>query len=82
MGQSLHLHGGGHLAPLHGVGFHKFHPGRGVVKQAADDDGGAVRAADLVLLGDLSGLQKKAGAGNGSGGLGHQVHTADRCNGS
>ena len=77
MGQGLHLHGGGDPGTLHGVGFHKLHPGGGVVEEVADDDGGAVRTASLGLFHDLARFQPKGNALDGGGGLGHQVDAAD-----
>ena len=82
MGQGLHLHSGGDPGALHGVGFHEFHPGGSVEEQIPDDDGGAVGAAHLGFLRDLSGFQSQAGAGEGTGGLGHDLNAADRCDGS
>ena len=82
MGQGLQLYRGGYSAALHGIGFHKFHAGRGVEEQIPDDDGGTVRATGFGFFGDISCFQRKAGAGNASGGLGQQINTADRCDGS
>ena len=77
MGQGLHLHGGSDPGAFHGVGFHELHPGRGVVEQIPDDDGGAIGTAGLALFHDLTGLQTEGDALNGGGGLGHQVDAAD-----
>ena len=81
MGQGLQLHRSGHPAALHRVGFHEFHPGRGVVEQIPDDDGGALWAAGLRFFGDGAGLQMQTGAGHGAGGFCHQINAADGGNG-
>ena len=57
VGQRLHLHGGGHTAALHGVGFHEFHPGGGVEKEVADDDGRPFGTADLGFFQNFSRFQ-------------------------
>ena len=82
MGQGLQLHGGSHPAALHGVGFHEFHPGRGIEKEVANHNGGAVRAANFRFFPDVSGFQQQAGAGEIAGSLGHQLNAADGGNGS
>ena len=81
MGQGLQLYRRRHPAALYGVGFHEFHPGRGVEEQIPDDNGGAVRASGLALLGDNAPIQMQAGAEEGPGGLGHQINSAYRGNG-
>ena len=82
MSQSLHLNGGSHPAALHGVGFHEFHPGRGVVEQIPNQDGGAVRASGLGFLGDDPGIQMQLYPGQASRRFGHQIDPADGGNGS
>ena len=82
MGQGLLLHGSGHTAAFHGVGFHEFHSGRGVEEQVPDNDGGAVGAACLRFLGDLAPFQMETGAADGTGGLGQNVDAADGSDGS
>ena len=81
MGQRLQLHGGSHPSAFHSVGFHELHPGGGVVEQIPDDDGGAFRAANFRFFQNLPRFQVQAGAGNGTGGFGHQVNPANGCNG-
>ena len=82
MGQRLQLHGGSHPSAFHGVGFHELHPGGGVVEQIPYDDGGAFRAAHFRFFQNLPRFQMQTGAGNGTGGFGHQINPADRGNGS
>ena len=55
--QRLHLHGGGYPAALHGVGFHEFHPGGGVEKEVADDDGRPFGTADLGFFQNFTRFQ-------------------------
>ena len=81
MGQGLHLYGGSDPGAFHGVGFHKFHAGRGVEEQVPDDDGGAVGTASLGFFRDLPGFQLDANSGNGRGGLGQQINAADGSDG-
>ena len=69
--QGLQLHCRRDPAALHGVGFHEFHPGRGVIEQISYDDGGALRAAGFIFLGDDARFQMQAGAAEAAGGLGH-----------
>ena len=71
MGQGLQLHGGGHPAAFDRVGFHEFHPGGGVIEQVPDQNGGAVRAAHLGFLQNLSRFQMQTGAGETPRSLGH-----------
>ena len=40
--------GGDQRGDLHSIALHKFHAGRGVIKQVADDDGRAVGTADFL----------------------------------
>ena len=77
MGQGLQLHGGGHTASFHRIGFHEFHPGGGIVEKVTDDDGGTLRASGFGLLYDLSRFQPETGTGNGPFGLGEQINAAD-----
>ena len=77
VGQGLELDGGGHTGPLYRVCLHEFHSGGGIVEQVANDDGGAVRASGLRLLGDFASLQVEADTSEILGWLGHQVHPAD-----
>ena len=81
VGKGLQLDGGSHPAPFHGVGFHKFHPGRGVEEQIPHQNGGAVRASGFGLLQNLPGLQCQTGAHQTAGGFGHQTDPADGGNG-
>ena len=82
MGQGLQLHSSCHPAALDGVGFHKFHPGGGVVEQIPNQNGGAVGAAHLGFLQDLSRFQMQAGSSETPRGLGHQIDAADGGDGS
>ena len=77
VGQRLHLHGGGYPAALHGVGFHEFHPGGGVEKEVADDDGRPFGTADLGFLQNFSRFQLQRRAGHAARRLGQKVDTAD-----
>ena len=77
VGQSLQLDGGGDTPTLHGIGAHELHPGRGVVEQIPDDDGGAVGAPRLRFLDDLPRFQTQAYPGEGAGGLGQKIDAAD-----
>ena len=82
MSQGLLLHYGSNPGRLGGIGFHEFHPGRGVEEQIPDNDGGTVGTAGFRLLRDGSPFQMKADSLHASGGFGEQINPADRGNGS
>ena len=76
MGQGLLLHGAGHGGGLHGVPFHEFHPGGGVVEQVPHHDVGARGAAGGLAFQQLAGLQVQTGALVLAVGAGEQVDPA------
>ena len=80
MGQRLALDGPRHLGGLDGIPLHKFQPGRGVVEEVPDHDGGAVGAAGGPFVQDPSRLQMEADA-LGLGGLGQQIDLGHRRDG-
>ena len=82
MGQRLHLHSGSDAAAFHGVGLHELHTGGGVEEQITDDDGGTVGTSGFRFFHDISCLQTQTGAGQAAGSFGHQINTADGCDGS
>ena len=81
MGKGLPLDGGKDMGAFGGVGFHKFHPGRGVVKEVPDENGGAVGASGLSVFRDLAALQMEGCTGGCPGEPGQKVDTADAGNG-
>ena len=68
------LHHRVHRRTLCRVPFHEFQPGRGVVEQAADNDGRALRAAHYFPIHHLARFQRQASAELAAGGTGHQLY--------
>ena len=77
MGQSLQLHRCGDFTAFHSIRLHKLHSGGSIEEQISDNDGGTIGATRFGFFGDITCLQRKAGAGNAAGGFGQQVDTAD-----
>lgn len=74
MGQRLTLDRREYIGALGAVGFHEFQTGGRVVKQIADDDGCARRAAGGPALRNRAGVQMQAGSGVVSGGAGQKIN--------
>ena len=77
MGQGQMLHEPRHGGGLGAVLPHEFQPGRGVVEQVPDHDGGALRRAGVLHLAGDAPLQVQGSAAGGALLPGQDVHPAD-----
>ena len=72
--QGQMLHHAGHGGALGAVLLHELHAGGGVVKEVADADGGALRAAGRLRLAGLAALQMEGRAHLLACGAGEDIH--------